>query len=200
MTPETSNAARQEPRPPVRDRRAFFQRLARWVTVGVGSLAAVVLAVPLAGFFLGALRKRAPVKWVSLGPIASFPPNETRLVSFDSPLRQSWDGMTARTGVFVRYQGRDGEQTDQFLVFAANCAHLGCGVTWFPESGLFMCPCHGGVYYANGERASGPPPRGLFHCVWRVRDGVLEVQAPHYPTLQNPPDRRVSLPVAERRA
>ena len=66
-----------------------------------------------------------------------------------------------------------------------NCAHLGCPVEWFPQSGLFMCPCHGGVYYADGERASGPPPRGLFACVWRVRDGKLEVQAPHYPTLQD---------------
>ena len=61
---------------------------------------------------------------------------------------------------------------------------------WFQESGLFMCPCHGGVYYASGERASGPPPRGLFRCVYRVkRDGgalQLEVRAPHYPTLQDP--------------
>ena len=66
-----------------------------------------------------------------------------------------------------------------------NCAHLGCPVSWFPQSGLFMCPCHGGVYYANGDCASGPPPRGLFQCEWRVRDGRLEVEAPHYPTLQN---------------
>ena len=70
-----------------------------------------------------------------------------------------------------------------------NCAHLGCPVTWFPQSGLFMCPCHGGVYYENGERAAGPPPRGLFHCVWRVRDGQLEIQAPHLPTLQNTLDK-----------
>jgi Rieske Fe-S protein len=52
-----------------------------------------------------------------------------------------------------------------------------------------MCPCHGGVYYASGERASGPPPRGLFRCVYRVTraDGALqlEVRAPHYPTLQD---------------
>ncbi len=48
-----------------------------------------------------------------------------------------------------------------------------------------MCPCHGGVYYANGERASGPPPRGLYHCEWRVKNGRLEVQAPHYPSLQD---------------
>jgi Rieske Fe-S protein len=187
--------------PAVADRRGFFQRLARWVTVGVGGIAAAVLAVPLVGFFFGPARKKAPDKWVPLGPAASFPPGETRLVTFDNPLRQPWDGMTGHTGVFVRSQERDGEGQDQFLIFAANCAHLGCGVTWFPESGLFMCPCHGGAYYANGDRASGPPPRGLFRCVWRVRDGVLEVEAPHYPTLQNTLDgQRVALPVTERRA
>ena len=78
----------------------------------------------------------------------------------------------------------------RFLVLAVNCAHLGCPVEWFQESGLFMCPCHGGVYYANGERASGPPPRGLYPFVYRVQSDkrgalVLEVQAPHFPTLQD---------------
>ena len=83
-------------------------------------------------------------------------------MTFDNPIRQPWDGMVAHTGVYVRYEGRGraDETGTQFLVFAVNCAHLGCPVEWFPQSGLFMCPCHGGVYYANGERASGPPPRG----------------------------------------
>ena len=99
--------------------------------------------------------------------------------------QQPWDGMTAKTGVYVRYLGRDGFK-DQFQVFAINCTHLGCPVEWFPQSGLFMCPCHGGVYYENGEHASGPPPRGLYHCVWRVNEaGQLEIQAPHMPTLQH---------------
>jgi len=105
---------------------------------------------------------------------------------FDNPLRQPWDGITAITGVFVRYQGKNEQGEDQFLVLSVNCAHLGCPVSWFQQSGLFMCPCHGGVYYANGERASGPPPRGLYHCVWRIEKEQLEIQAPHYPTLQNP--------------
>ena len=59
-------------------------------------------------------------------------------------------------------KARATNDADQFLVLSVNCAHLGCPVTWFPQSGLFMCPCHGGVYYANGEHASGPPPRGCF--------------------------------------
>jgi Rieske Fe-S protein len=193
MTPDNLTPAQQT----LSERRIFFQRLARWITLGVGGLAAAVFGVPMAGFLFGARKKKFPDQWVRLGAVTTFPSNETRLVTFESPLRQPWDGMTANTGVFVRYQGRDDKDQDQFLVFAANCAHLGCGVSWFPESGLFMCPCHGGVYYADGERASGPPPRGLFRCVWRVQDGTLEVEAPHYPTLHNPLDRRVSLPLKE---
>ena len=93
--------------------------------------------------------------------------------------------MVANSGAYVRNLGKDSKQQDQFLVFAINCTHLGCPVTWFPQSGLFMCPCHGGVYYENGDHASGPPPRRLYRMPWRVHEGQLEVQAPHLPTLQD---------------
>jgi Rieske Fe-S protein len=154
----------------------------------VGAVGTVVLAVPFVGYLFGAFRKRQ-VQWVKLGPSSQFPLNETRLVTFDNKLGQPWDGMSAHMGVYVRNLGQDDRDQERFLVFAMNCAHLGCPVTWFPQSGLFMCPCHGGVYYEDGERASGPPPRGLFHCVWRVREGQLEIQAPHLPTLQNTLER-----------
>jgi menaquinol-cytochrome c reductase iron-sulfur subunit len=61
---------------------------------------------------------------------------------------------------------------EKFQVFAINCAHLGCPVRWFPQSGLFMCPCHGGVYYSDGSRASGPPERGLFEYRYKVEQGI----------------------------
>jgi Rieske Fe-S protein len=161
-----------------------LQRAWLWTTVGVGGIAAALLGVPLVGFLVGALRKK-PEEWINLGPISKFPRDETRLVTFENAIRQPWDGQIAKTGVFVRYQGLDEDNNQRFLVLAVNCAHLGCPVSWFAQSGLFMCPCHGGVYYASGERASGPPPRGLFHYVWEVRNGELFVQAPHYPTLQD---------------
>jgi Rieske Fe-S protein len=169
-------------------RRTFF----RWLTYGLGAVATVAAGVPFLGYLFGA--RKAPVQWVPLGPVTGFPPNQTRLVTFGNPIRQPWDGMVAHTGVYVRYEGEYQKEADEgkkhrFLVLAVNCAHLGCPVSWFQESGLFMCPCHGGVYYANGERASGPPPRGLYRCVYRVTRsrGVdhLEIQAPHFPTLQD---------------
>ena len=172
------------PAPTIPGRRTFLQ----WLTYATGAGAAAVLGIPLVGYFFGALRKHR-VHWVGLGPPSHFPLNETRLATFPNPLGQKWDGMAAQMGVYVRNLGQDDRRQDRFLVFAMNCTHLGCPVTWFPQSGLFMCPCHGGVYYENGERASGPPPRGLFHCVWRVRAGQLEVQALHLPTLQHTLDQ-----------
>ncbi|MEX0643190.1 MAG: ubiquinol-cytochrome c reductase iron-sulfur subunit [Pirellulales bacterium] len=165
----------------------------RWLTGIFGTVAATVVSVPLVGYFFGVRRPKE--SWVDLGSVTDFPMNETRRLTFDNPLRQPWDGMTALTIVYARYEGTNDAGTDQFLVLSAHCAHLGCPVTWFPQSGLFMCPCHGGVYYANGERASGPPPRGLFHCNWRVQDDRLQIQAPHYPTLQDtlvPPHRETA--------
>jgi Rieske Fe-S protein len=170
-------------------RRGFFRAL----TYGLGAVAAAVVSVPFVGYLLGA--RRPPVHWIPLGPVADFPENETCRVNFDNPLRVPWDGMVAHTGVYVRYEGRDETLPDdkqgyKFLILGVNCAHLGCPVEWFAESGLFMCPCHGGVYKSNGEHASGPPPRGLYPCVYRVNRvhglDVLEIQAPHYPTLDDP--------------
>jgi len=129
-------------------RRSFFW----WLTGGISAVAAVAAGIPFLGYFLGT-RKRGP-EWIPLGPVSAFPVKETRLKTFENPLKEPWAGMTANTGVYVRNLGKDRDQ-DRFLVLAVNCAHLGCPVSWFSESGLFMCPCHGGVYYANGE-----PPRG----------------------------------------
>jgi Rieske Fe-S protein len=171
MQPPATDTAAPHPRS---GRRGFF----RWLTYGLGAVATALVGVPVVGYFFGTRQQKT--EWLSLGAVKNFPLGETRLVDFTNKLAQPWDGMVARTAVYVRREGKS-----EFLVFAVNCAHLGCPVSWFPESGLFMCPCHGGVYYANGERASGPPPRGLFHCVWKIENGNLMIQAPHYPTLQD---------------
>ena len=182
MSDHSSQPPAPEPPAGPPDRRGFL------LTTGVCGLAAAAAGVPLVGYFLGALRNR-PVEWVTLGPVGKFPVNEARRETFVNPIHQPWDGMAANTACYVRYLGRDEQGQDQFWVFAVNCTHLGCPVTWSPQAGLFLCPCHGGVYYENGDHASGPPPRGLYRYVWRVRDGQLEVQAPHLPTLQDTLDK-----------
>ena len=119
-------------------------------------------------------------RWVDLGPTSDFPPGETRLVSYRNPYSEPWDGPTANIPAYVRCA-----EPGEFTVFAINCAHLGCPVRWFPQSQLFMCPCHGGIYYADGSRASGPPTRGLYTYEQKIQNGRLIIRAGQIPTFRN---------------
>jgi menaquinol-cytochrome c reductase iron-sulfur subunit len=140
----------------------------------------LLLAIPIVGYLFSPIsrgRKSGYQSWVSLGAVDQFPSGQTRLASFRNPIATVTDGETADIPCWVRNVGGN-----KFQVFAINCAHLGCPVRWFPQSELFMCPCHGGVYYADGSRASGPPERGLFEYSFRVADGKLQIQAGELPT------------------
>ena len=162
--------------PPV-SRRGFLFGMG----VALNAVAAALFAIPVVGYLVAPMRRLAEQAWIPLGALAQFPEHETRLATYRNPFVQAWDGETANVPCWVR---RLGGAT--FQVFAINCAHLGCPVRWFPESGLFMCPCHGGVYYADGSRASGPPPRGLFEYQYKVEGGRLWVRGGELPTLSDP--------------
>jgi Rieske Fe-S protein len=157
----------------------------RWLLLKVGALFNVVVgvavALPVVKYLLSPVRSDEEYKsWVSLGSVDTFPVGETRLAKFTNPVSRAWDGETDRVACWVR---RISDQ--DFQVFAINCAHLGCPVRWFPQSGLFMCPCHGGAYYADGTRASGPPERGLFTYDTKIVNGALQINAGQMPTLSN---------------
>ena len=143
--------------------------------------AVTVLAIPVIGYLLGPILRASGAgyqQWIALGELDEFPEGQTRLAKFKSPNSNLWDGETDNTPCWVRRV-----QGERFQVFAINCAHLGCPVRWFPQSGLFMCPCHGGVYYRDGARASGPPPRGLFEYPYKIENGRLMIKAGELPTL-----------------
>jgi Rieske Fe-S protein len=157
----------------------------RWFLLKVGALfnavVGVAVAVPVVKYLLSPVKPDDAYKsWVSLGSVDTFPVGETRLAKFTNPVSRAWDGETDRVACWVR---RISEK--EFQVFAINCAHLGCPVRWFPQSGLFMCPCHGGAYYADGSRASGPPERGLFTYDTKIVDGALQIEGGQMPTLSN---------------
>ena len=153
--------------------------------ITLNAIAGVLFAAPIIGYVLGPATRRQvrkDIEWVTLGALEQFPVGQTRLATYRNPFVHPWDGATGDVPCWVRRVG-----TDELQVFAINCAHLGCPVRWFPQSGLFMCPCHGGVYYADGSRASGPPPRGLFQYDYKVENGQLWIKAGQMPTLATPP-------------
>ncbi len=152
------------------------------VWIAFNALAGTLIGIPILGYVLsGLFGKKADSAWIGLGPVSGFPEDQTRLATFTNPFTQPWDGQTGDIPCWVRHIAGD-----QFQVFAINCTHLGCPIRWFQESRLFMCPCHGGVFYEDGQRASGPPPRGLFVYQHKVENGQLMIYGGHLPTLANP--------------
>ena len=157
-----------------------FSRRRLLVKLGLAfnGVLAVLLAIPFVRYLASpALRARRDIGWVSLGSLERFPAGETRLATFRNPVVGPSDGQTARLACWVRHI-----EADRFQVFAINCMHLGCPVRWFPQSSLFLCPCHGGAYYADGSRASGPPERGLLEYRYRITGAELEIEVAALPT------------------
>ncbi len=146
------------------NRRKFLVRL----SVALGSIGAALIAVPSAAFLLG-LRKQ-PQIWRTVGTLNDFKVGETVNVSFEDPSPLPWAGVTAQTTAWLRRV-----DNENFIAFSTICTHLGCPVGWLASADLFMCPCHGGVFYADGQVASGPPPKPLNRYPVRISENDVQI-------------------------
>jgi len=153
-------------------RRKFLSRL----SLSLAGVCAVVIGVPAAGFVLAPLFRKVAGTWRTVGAVGDFAIGETVSVVFEDPSPLPWAGVTARAAAWLR---RDSESA--FTAFSAHCTHLGCPVRWMPGANLFLCPCHGGVYYRDGSVAAGPPPHPLFRYDVRVLEGNVQVKATAVP-------------------
>jgi menaquinol-cytochrome c reductase iron-sulfur subunit len=153
-------------------RRAFLNKVA----VGGMGIAAGLVSIPVVGFLLAPLFQESQVVWRAVGPVDKFKVGETVEVTFENTSPLPWAGVAAQSAAWLR---RNTEQ--DFTAFAVNCTHLGCPVNWVPGGNLFMCPCHGGVYYKDGTVAAGPPPHPLPTYPVRVQNGQVEIQASGIP-------------------
>jgi menaquinol-cytochrome c reductase iron-sulfur subunit len=152
------------------------RRLLARVSIGLSALSAFVLGIPIVGFIVSPIFRRTTPTWRVLGVKDSFKIGETVNVVFEDASPLLWAGVTAKTAAWLRRVS-----DDEFVAFSVNCAHLGCPVRWMQTADLFMCPCHGGVYYADGSVAAGPPPHGLTRYPVRVRDGAIEIRTDPIP-------------------
>jgi len=153
-------------------RRRFLEELC----IGLGALCATILALPVIGFLVAPLFRKTPFAWRGVGKLSQFAVGKTVNVAYLDASPLPWAGVTAKSAAWLRRVN----ETD-FIAFAANCTHLGCPVRWLPEAELFMCPCHGGVYYNDGSVAAGPPPKPLTRYGVRVVNGEVQILASPIP-------------------
>ena len=158
--------------PDLVSRRQFLTRM----SIALGGACAAVIGVPAVGFVVAPLFRKAPDAWRTVGKPDDFTIGKTVNVTFEDPSPLPWAGVTARAGAWLRRN-----RADAFTAFSVHCTHLGCPVRWMPDANLFLCPCHGGVYYEDGTVAAGPPPRPLFRYDVRVLNGSVQVKAAPIP-------------------
>jgi menaquinol-cytochrome c reductase iron-sulfur subunit len=164
--------SRHRPTPGEITRRRFLGRL----SVALGGVCAALLGVPVIGFVTAPLFRRMKDTWISVGRTDEFEIGSTVNVPFPDPSPLPWAGITAKGAAWLRR-----ESNGQFSAFSVNCTHMGCPVRWLPDADLFMCPCHGGVYYEDGTVAAGPPPKPLVRFDVRVANGRVEIKAAAIP-------------------
>jgi menaquinol-cytochrome c reductase iron-sulfur subunit len=146
------------------------RRMLVGLSVAAGGVAASVVGIPVVGSLIYPLFRKTNNIWRPVGPVDNFAVGATTSVVFEDAASQVWSGVTANTAAWLRRR-----DANSFIAYKVNCTHLGCPVTWLPDANLFMCPCHGGVFYGNGSVAAGPPRRPLETYAVRVRDGNVEI-------------------------
>ena len=154
------------------DRRRFFARISYACGAGIAAL----ISVPVIGQVLAPLFGKPPKTWRDVGGLADFEVGKTVKVEFEDASPLPWAGVTARTAAWLRRLSET-----EFEAFSVNCRHLGCPVRWVEGAELFLCPCHGGVYYKDGTVAAGPPPQPLHKYPVRVHEGRVQIQASPIP-------------------
>jgi len=129
----------------------------------------------------------APPKGQKKGPL---------LVSLDTPLDQLQDesatkfvAPTSPNSAFVMADGGgDNAPGDlafggflvktggKVSVFAQNCSHLGCSVSFNTDQKSFDCPCHGSRFHIDGTVLHGPAAFPLSHLTWKQGDSPNQIQ------------------------
>jgi menaquinol-cytochrome c reductase iron-sulfur subunit len=157
------NGCKSEPKEDVSRR-----RLLGWLvgTINVGVVAAVV--TPTLGFIAAPLRrKKAAGNWIPVLDAADLKDGQTTSVTYKVEVDDGYMKSEREYSAFVYRKG------SKILAFDPSCPHLGCNVEFKDRKNRYVCPCHGGVFDVDGERVSGPPPRGLTKIASREEDGRI---------------------------
>jgi menaquinol-cytochrome c reductase iron-sulfur subunit len=140
-----------------------------------GLLSAVIaaaLALPLVRFYIGNAFQAKPARWLKLGLTREITPGRPKLYRISYPDQDGWRETVTRQDVYaVTPDGRD------YIVLSNICTHLGCPIHWDDKVQQFLCPCHGGVFSAEGKVLKGPPPKPLIQMTHKIEGGALYVQA-----------------------
>lgn len=123
--------------------------------------------------YLVPLRSERRRREMFIGTLADIPVGSTRTVR--DP--RGSEIIVARTANNPTDPAKD------FRALSTKCPHLGCRIHWEAGKDRFRCPCHEGIFTADGKAISGPPAqekKNLIEYDVRVdrRNGWVFVMVP----------------------
>ena len=136
-----------------------FRERRRALVLFVNSIVALIggaLSAVLGAFAYGPRASASQSRWTRAGTTGDLKPDEPVARVLAVSRVDGWYRARARETVFLVW---DGDR--KIRAMSATCTHLGCQVQWIAKEKKFRCPCHGGVYGADGSVVAGPPPRPL---------------------------------------
>jgi Rieske Fe-S protein len=157
-------------------------------TLGVGAAIGAVVTLPVLGFMVLPSFTNLEEDEIDLGPLENFPEGEYVIATY---LSNPNEGEVSRRTTFVRNNGTTDDGVPSFTILYSRCVHLGCpvqpngpideeaakkvdGVELRPVlAQSFGCPCHGGLYDAEGNRQAGPPVRSMDRYTFSIRNNRL---------------------------
>ncbi|MCE9557614.1 MAG: Rieske (2Fe-2S) protein [Armatimonadetes bacterium] len=162
--PCSKDEVKPDPKSP--DRRKFLG--ASVGIINVGLLAAI--AGPVLGFIASPLGRKRSSKWVPVAALEDIPEGAAHEISYKLAIKDGYQDITQKYTVFLTRQG------DDVICIDPACTHLGCRVKYQDDQKRFFCPCHGGVFDAEGKVVSGPPPHALDRHKTKVEKGQVWIQ------------------------
>ncbi len=141
------------------------------VIIGVLNAAvAIPILGPVLGFISAPLARRQEPQWVSVLNDAELGEGSTQEVDFSLVVKDGFRTSNRRYSIYVH------RSADGVKAFFPSCTHLGCRVEYQEDNERYFCPCHGGVFSADGAVVAGPPPRALDEFETKVEDGQIWIK------------------------
>jgi cytochrome b6-f complex iron-sulfur subunit/menaquinol-cytochrome c reductase iron-sulfur subunit len=126
--------------------------------------ALVFVAVPLGS------KEGAGGRWIKTVKLDALHEGEPKKVAIVADQRDAWT-LTKGVELGAAWLVRRG---DKVQALSATCPHLGCSVS-ADAAGAYFCPCHDSSFGPDGQRETGPSPRGLDALDTKIEDGFVVV-------------------------
>lgn len=144
---------------------------------GIGGLIGALVGLPSVAYLLSPAWQAGAEEEavIPLGALDSYPIGIPTRFDFTRTRVNGWERTAVSYGLYVVRKSES-----EVRVFSDICTHLGCRVTWHPDTQHYISPCHDGHFDLLGKNISGPPPRPLDEFVTKIENGNLFATLPPF--------------------